>query len=415
MQFPNSHTECKQPKITQEYQTARLFLSHYGFLSLEALKEPSNSSLPPALVMLDTTNSGLFTDLEVLDSVPSRDSDTVHVFYVKSGQKQPQDILQNVTSLTSVQPQFLEFLHSLGWPVDIRKHAGWTGHISSSWKIMEPEDVDDGDYQTGTGGSIYDGRQQVLYWADVASEVAFVVPSSDSYNNKVNTTNEKSPQLSHKKTEPVSTAHLTKPLSLILDRPLSSNGADTDRMKTEKESPSSPHDVPFLRLRRLGRQPGLMVGPDTKVFVVWLENFEDHENFPVGDLLSVSSTGLEQYTSSGSSSSSTSIQKGSEKEVFIIFIHALQNGLFRIHMQGSTGRISMAIPLIDGMVVSRRTLGNMVRQTAINICRRKRLESETYQPPHVRRKLKIQEMVSKYHLKMSEPEFFTALFQDVPK
>ncbi|KAJ8308235.1 hypothetical protein KUTeg_013109 [Tegillarca granosa] len=357
MQFPNSHTECKQPKITQEYQTARLFLSHYGFLSLEALK----------------------------------------------------------TSLTSVQPQFLEFLHSLGWPVDIRKHAGWTGHISSSWKIMEPEDVDDGDYQTGTGGSIYDGRQQVLYWADVASEVAFVVPSSDSYNNKVNTTNEKSPQLSHKKTEPVSTAHLTKPLSLILDRPLSSNGADTDRMKTEKESPSSPHDVPFLRLRRLGRQPGLMVGPDTKVFVVWLENFEDHENFPVGDLLSVSSTGLEQYTSSGSSSSSTSIQKGSEKEVFIIFIHALQNGLFRIHMQGSTGRISMAIPLIDGMVVSRRTLGNMVRQTAINICRRKRLESETYQPPHVRRKLKIQEMVSKYHLKMSEPEFFTALFQDVPK
>jgi hypothetical protein len=30
--------ECKQPKVCQEFQTARLFLSHYGFLSLEALK-----------------------------------------------------------------------------------------------------------------------------------------------------------------------------------------------------------------------------------------------------------------------------------------------------------------------------------------------------------------------------------------
>lgn len=37
------------------------------------------------------------------------------------------------------------------------------------------------DYPRGTGGSVYDGRQQVLYWADVMSEIAFVVPSSDMY------------------------------------------------------------------------------------------------------------------------------------------------------------------------------------------------------------------------------------------
>ena len=36
-----------------------------------------------------------------------------------------------------------------------------------------------GDYQMSTGGSVYDGRQQVLYWADVSSEVAFVVPSNE--------------------------------------------------------------------------------------------------------------------------------------------------------------------------------------------------------------------------------------------
>lgn len=38
----------------------------------------------------------------------------------------------------------------------------------------------DAEYQMSTGGSVYDGRQQVLYWADVSSEVAFVVPSTDA-------------------------------------------------------------------------------------------------------------------------------------------------------------------------------------------------------------------------------------------
>ena len=36
-------------------------------------------------------------------------------------------------------------------------------------------------YPGDTGGMLYDGRQQVLYWADVMSEVAFVVPSPETY------------------------------------------------------------------------------------------------------------------------------------------------------------------------------------------------------------------------------------------
>ena len=35
---------------------------------------------------------------------------------------------------------FLETLRSLGWPVDVKKHAGWTGHASTSWKIMPTDD-----------------------------------------------------------------------------------------------------------------------------------------------------------------------------------------------------------------------------------------------------------------------------------
>lgn len=36
--FPDPQTDCKPPPPSQEFQTARLFLSQFGFLSLEALK-----------------------------------------------------------------------------------------------------------------------------------------------------------------------------------------------------------------------------------------------------------------------------------------------------------------------------------------------------------------------------------------
>lgn len=46
-----------------------------------------------------------------------------------------------------------------------------------------------------------------------------------------------------------------------------------------------------------------------------------------------------------------------EKEVPVIFIHPLNTGLFRIKIQGATGKFNMVIPLVDGMIVSRRALG----------------------------------------------------------
>lgn len=46
----------------------------------------------------------------------------------------------------NVQPQFLEFVRSLGWPVDVLEHSGWTGSVATSWKIQSdgsegPHDV----------------------------------------------------------------------------------------------------------------------------------------------------------------------------------------------------------------------------------------------------------------------------------
>ena len=51
------------------------------------------------------------------------------------------------------------------------------------------------------------------------------------------------------------------------------------------------------------------------------------------------------------------------------------------------------------------------KKTTSNILnRRKRLEADTYQPPHVRRKHRIQELVQKYRSHMTEAEFYAHLF-----
>ena len=81
---------------------------------------------------------------------------------------------------------------------------------------------------------------------------------------------DKSPQ-TKKRTSSVT---LTKPRSLTLE----SIDHKTDK---DRDASNSPSDGPTMRMKK-GRQPAL--GPDTKIFIIWLENFEDHENFPVGRL-----------------------------------------------------------------------------------------------------------------------------------
>ena len=61
------------------------------------------------------------------------------------------------TKATNVDKTFLEFLRSLGWPVDVKKHAGWTGNTSTSWKIM-PTD------EEGTSFNYLFIIQTTLFW-----------------------------------------------------------------------------------------------------------------------------------------------------------------------------------------------------------------------------------------------------------
>ncbi|XP_053249840.1 ral GTPase-activating protein subunit beta isoform X2 [Podarcis raffonei] len=399
--FPDPVTECKPPPPAQEFQTARLFLSHFGFLSLEALKEPANSRLPPHLIALDSTIPGFFDDIGYLDLLPCRPFDTVFIFYMKAGQKTSQEILKNVESSRNVQPHFLEFLLSLGWSVDVGKHPGWTGHVSTSWSINsfcdeEGSEQDEIIPSEDIGASIFNGQKKALYYADALTEIAFVVPSpveslTDSLESNA------SDQESDSNMDLLPGILKQPALTLELFPNHTDNLSSSQRLSPTSRCKRLPH----------GRAVPPM-GPETKVYVVWVERYDDIENFPLSDLVSETSTGVETTTNS-----STSLRSATpEKEVPVIFIHPLNTGLFRVKVQGATGKFNMVIPLVDGMIVSRRALGFLVRQTVINICRRKRLESDSYNPPHVRRKQKIADIVNKYRNKQLEPEFYTSLFQE---
>ncbi|XP_034447571.1 ral GTPase-activating protein subunit beta isoform X1 [Hippoglossus hippoglossus] len=401
--FPDPQTDCKPPPPSQEFQTARLFLSHFGFLSLEALKEPNNSRLPPHLIGLESSLPGFFDDISYLDLLPCRPFDTVFIFYVRAGQKSSHEILRNVESSSSVQPHFLEFLLSLGWPVDVGRHPGWTGHLDTSWSLNsfcdsnDTQQIEEAATPEDTGGSVFNGEKKVLYYADALTEIAFVVPSLTE-NSEESSVHSDSTVEADTNTEIV--PGLLKQPNLTLE--LFPN--HSDNLESAKKL------SPLVKTKRSSTGKSFPpLGPETKVFVVWVERFDDIENFPLTELLAETSTGLE-----ASMSNSTSCRSGLlEKDVPLIFIHPLKTGLFRIRLHGAVGKFGMVIPLVDGMVVSRRALGFLVRQTVINVCRRKRLESDLYNPPHVRRKQKITEIVQRYRNKQLEPEFYTSLFHEV--
>jgi hypothetical protein len=59
-----------------------------------------------------------------------------------------------------------------------------------------------------------------------------------------------------------------------------------------------------------------------------------------------------------------------------IFVHPLENGLYRTAIWNNKNkRYFYTMPLVDGMILSANMLGTMVRQTMLNIYRRK-FESE---------------------------------------
>ncbi|XP_026205491.1 ral GTPase-activating protein subunit beta-like isoform X2 [Anabas testudineus] len=340
-------TTHRPPPPVSNCQTARLFLSHLGLLTPETLKDPGTSGVPAQLVALDLSLPGFSEDLRHLDQLSSRTCDSAFVLYMRAGQRTSAEILRNVESSCSVPSHFLDFLSSLGQPVEASHHQG--RGISSS----RPEFPA---VLGNSGGSVFNGEKFVLKFTDVLTEITFIVPSSSS---------------------------------------------------SSSSSSSAPHKFDWLkRLEEAGQltesqsnlQRQLSQDSESKVLIVWVELFEDIDFFPLSDLLS------DMTTQTPTSSSN----------ILLIFIHPLKTGLYRICCRRkTTSKFSIIVPLVSGSVVSKRCLGFLVRETVINCCHRRWLESDSAPPPHIRRKHMISDMILRYCSRRSEPAFYSSLFHSL--
>ncbi|XP_065724369.2 ral GTPase-activating protein subunit beta isoform X10 [Drosophila suzukii] len=399
--------ECVPPAVCHEFHAARLFLSHFGFLGFET-RNPHNPAEalgnPPQrpLIVLDTKSTAFAADLDRLDKLSARTHDTVYVFYVKSGQTSAQQIIGNMAEEQAANhdPHFASMLQTLGWPVQVSEHSGWTGFAHNSWSLKGTPEEQQQLKSTANELLNYNGSQRVLYWADVCSEIAFVVPTT--WNLRYNSDTGDGGSIS-------STDQMIGPSNVWARGETAGDGAaglaksKSRNLSLELDTSRRDAKEPVPPTRRKGNvtKPTLLAQAPAKIFLVWLESYEDYLNFPLEDVLAYTRTGEELHT----------LQLPRAADCHVIFVHSLLSGLLRVKLQGPPGRMSFATPLVDGMVLSRRVVGNLVRQTALNISRRRRLDNDNYQPPHVRRRLKVQDIVQKYKMDLSEAELLGHLFQ----
>lgn len=295
--------ESESPSVCHEFQAARLFLSHFGFLSLDDQTTGENSdSMPtmPLLTVLDTKRPGFSSDLALLDKLSPRTNDTLHLFYVKIGQSNATEIIDNMSdeSISSLNKHFWNMVLGMGWPVDIEEHAGWTGSTNTSWKIRSANISMPKKELNGAEDMKFNGEKRVLYWADVGSEIAFVVPtkwnkcddtadgsclslasssSNDSDKSHTGCYDRSVSVTQHAGTNKMPIGQKPRTLSLELDKSKPTATGPAGAPSTASADPIAPS-----RRRTCAAKPSLMGQCGAKFLIVWLESFEDHINFPTG-------------------------------------------------------------------------------------------------------------------------------------
>ena len=383
--YGNDHmegTECEPPEPCKEFQTARLVLAHLGFFTPAALRENLNhlgSTGPlPRIVLLESDSEEFSKDIEQLDSLSTKTVDNIYIYYVRNGQKQAEEILQNMqpkniqsSKSQRLHPHFIEFLSSLGKPFNNTSETNAGSTLSPGNSVGFSQDM-----------------RRALYWEDASSEIMFYVPSlgKQESSSNIDETNADYDYDSakHKLGPNIGDQQIPNPNRHHLARQFSSGSSTSSSL------------------------------PEVRVLIVWLESYEDYQTFPTESIVS----GINASVNHGNNTASTyfyssgNIQLQSKdviKDTYTIFIHELKCGLLRINVKSHGNRTIASSPLVDGMIVSRRALGPLVRQTSLNVASRKRLEQENYQPSHVRRKIKIQELAHKYRCPMSTADFYANL------
>lgn len=251
--------ECKDQSSVSSLDPVRLILSHFGYITFNPVDSFDRSL--NQISVLDFNHSELYANLKAIDSIPTRTSDTVYVYYIRRGRYDPHEILNSVSSKHYVTPEFMEFLSSLGQVIDVKKHTGLTGNIASSLRMSGLDDF--GTVGSDHGGSAYDGLQKALHWSDTSHEIIFVVPSVRTLRDDDlgSTDNERKNKIN---AERIST-----------DGYSVSSGEGTS-ISSRTYSDSSKNSI------HKSRQMLLSTNAACELLVIWLESIDDMNEVPIG-------------------------------------------------------------------------------------------------------------------------------------
>ncbi|GMR36572.1 hypothetical protein PMAYCL1PPCAC_06767 [Pristionchus mayeri] len=382
----------------------RVFLYDMGLIN--------EKSYGKDLVPLDAgQSSSFYRDLhEMVDCSPSSFLSTTHIFYVRNGQRNALDILENGMNLQSLSSEFLQLLSSLGEGVEVGRHEGWTGHWSTAFS-SERKPVEE---RGGVDHYILDGLSHCVYRKEGGTEMAFVLPSQRAVRHFKMEMPQTRSSRSGKSTVSYSQSEVTSPTR-------------TEHNENDDVFVQSPTARSFQPYSGGGSSMGggsstRRFQSDVKILLIWVERLEDVVHFPLEDVLCTCDDGGDRASSVAPSSSSlvspslshsTSSHSPGSKSMsasipFLgIFLHEMESGLVQIRTRSSATRFGCVGPLMDEMVVSVSSLSSLIRFTILNVTRRNIAEVDNYQHTHVKRRQSISEFGKKYAMDASYQQFLT--------
>ena len=300
------------------------------------------------------------------------------------------------SSLSNKPPEFLEFLHGLGWIVNPRTHPGFAGRL-------RPSKTEDAARPVGVSAQI--PSRPFPYYADAITELAFVVPtlrpsagdSSASLRSVESSDSNQDVSASYnmlQSQQTASTAAVPMPVvqlhppppglstqqslpATVVSQPATTTSQPMPTSAAQEPTPPSSsvpkHDSVYMNIDAFPTKdpvgsgvsessaiaegyatyPGISrakkyskseaQGSDTPrrrwavpldgaALVVWLEKLDDHQGFPT-EMLSRLLHGV-AFSGFGSHK----ISHSAKKSLPVIFIHKMSSGLYQIVTDNSGGR-----------------------------------------------------------------------------
>lgn len=375
--YPDPTIEAMPPRLRTSVEPARLLLAHLGYLSINTFSmiEPElhwelnveNHGVPlvsatfpttmppsvtqnaliqqcPGFLPLDPHTPDFLKHIQSLDQLPSRTADTLFIFYVGAGQTKPEEVLSNMGRWAQLPAAFRWFLRRIGPIVSVADHPGWTGRMETSYRAVSARSESD-ESQVGEVDAVPDGLNFIIYTSDAMTELACICPTDFSMSSI--------PGL------PDDVAGL-------------SDGSYSPKMAT---GPGFQNNAYQQTTTSVGDPEADPTGG--RVALVWLERWDD---CPVDHGPDCPGWAVHNLTTQLFNCPVT------------IYVHEMSSKLYRIGMMRALGRVFDAGPMQNGLVLSTRCLGSFVRHTVSNIAQRRRLASDQFQPPHIKRKHRISEL-----------------------